>query len=253
VKTVEKTDWMTRYYIMEEIRLLQVVSGKHPNIVQYFEFYEEWSVLNLVFEYCPKGNLEQALMSREFRSGGERLWAILMHPILSALEFLKSVKIVHRDVKPANLVFSNEETLKLTDFGSACFVEADLKEAEGSPGFFAPEMLQLPRGKGYSFPVDVWALGISIYMMMFEGEHPFATNNNLRKNDQRSGTFQVGWLTSSAVTDLLTWMLMPHPDQRISSADAMEHSWFYSYGCGSGRFQKKIGSKIILDSHGNWI
>eukprot|EP00931_Biecheleriopsis_adriatica_P019667 TRINITY_DN13347_c0_g1_i1.p1 TRINITY_DN13347_c0_g1~~TRINITY_DN13347_c0_g1_i1.p1 ORF type:complete len:312 (+),score=63.58 TRINITY_DN13347_c0_g1_i1:54-989(+) len=253
VKTIEKKDWWTRVHVMEEIGLLETVSGKHPNIVEYIEFFEEWGTLNLIFEYCPKGNLEQAFRSREFRSGGERLCAMLVRQIISALEFLKSVKILHRDVKPANLVFSTDEKLKLTDFGSACFVSENLTEAEGSPAFFAPEMIQLPRGKGYTFPVDMWALGISLFMMLFEGEHPFITNNSMRRNDQRSGTFDAGWLTSWDAKDLLYWMLMPHPDQRVAPDEVLNHKWFYSFGQGNGSFSKTIRSKIVLDSHGNWV
>lgn len=253
VKSIEKKDWSSRRRIMDEISLLEAVSDKHPNIVKYFEYFEEWHVVNLIFEYCARGNLEQAVKTREFKWGGERLAAILIRQVVSALWFLRDLKIVHRDVKPANLVFAAEEVIKLTDFGSATYAEDQLDAAAGSPAFYAPEILQLPRGKGYSFPVDMWALGISAYMVLFEGVHPFITDNNMRKQDLRSGIFEVGWTTSRGATDLLNYLLMPNPDQRVSPSDAMDHSWFCGYGLGTGTFSKTVRHKLVLDSHGNWV
>jgi len=254
VKSIEKVSWLTRMHVMEEISVLKAVSGKHPNIVRYIEFFEEWGTISLIFEFCPKGNLDQAIQSSMLRSGGERLASNLLHQITSALAFLPEMKIVHRDVKPANLVFSDGMTLKLTDFGSACFASAPLQECQGSPAFYAPEQSNLHRGKGYSFPVDMWALGISFYMLLFDGVHPFQseTAGQMHRNNYRSGEFQVGWLTSRGASDLLEWLLMPNPDQRIGPSDAVNHAWFSSYGYGNGSFTKSRPTKLALDSHGNW-
>lgn len=254
VKAIAKDSWFTRAKVMEEISILQAVSGKNPNIVSFVQYYEEWGVLNLVFEFCPKGNLEQAIRDKRMFSGSEDESAMLTYQILGALDFLKIVNVLHRDVKPPNLVFANEKTLKLADFGSACFCYDLIQECQGTPAYFAPEMVHDRRGKGYSFPVDTWALGICLYSMLFDGQNPFLSKEgHINKADQRSGNFQVGWTTSRAASDLLEWMLMPSPVQRITPTDALNHPWFASYGFGPGTLSKTKPRKMIIDSHGNWL
>lgn len=255
VKTIEKVDWSTRRHVLEEIAILRAVSGKHPNIIEFVEYFEEWGVMNLIFEYCSKGTLEQAIGQRRL-TPGEGAAAPLAWQLVSALAFLRQAHIVHRDVKPANLLFADEPTLKLADFGTACLVnqgDEGLKVAEGTPAFFAPEVHQLPKGKGYAFPVDVWAAGVTLYMLLFQGAHPFDDRGCVSKQRVLGGDFDVGWLTSRRACDLLEWLLMPHPDQRIGAADALGHPWFASHSLGAGGLAKERPSKLVLDSHGNWL
>mmetsp|Transcript_61654 Transcript_61654/g.115283 ORF Transcript_61654/g.115283 Transcript_61654/m.115283 type:complete len:318 (-) Transcript_61654:27-980(-) len=258
VKTIPKADWWTRPAVMQEIEILEMVSGKHPNIVEYFEYFEEMTVIHLILEYCAKGNLNQMILSRKFREGGERLSAKIVYQIAGALALLREVEVVHRDVKPSNLVFAEDDLVKLTDFGCACLATTseaeDLKEIKGTPCFFSPEIHQLPRGRGYSFPADMWAFGICSYMMLCKGAHPFMTEKgSLRTREHHSGIFDVDWFTSWAARDALQWMLMPHPGQRILPQELMEHKWCYSYNLGGGTFSKSIRQKHVLDSHGNWV
>eukprot|EP00913_Durusdinium_trenchii_P025933 g24333.t2 len=252
VKTIPKKDCWTRGYVLEEIELLEMVSGKHPNIVRFFEFFEEWDCLHLIFEFCPRGSLDQVIHSSSFQAGGDELVAKLVCQVASALDFLKELAIVHRDVKPGNLLFE-EDQVKLADFGCACLAPEPLEEPMGTPIFWAPEVHQLPRGKGYHFPVDMWALGICFYMMLYQGVHPFLQKGFLRRKDVQSGTFDASWFTSWYAKDLLEWMLMPHPAQRLCPNEVPEHPWCSSFGLGKSSFARTVRRKIILDSHGNWI
>lgn len=252
VKTIEKVDWKTRGYVMEEVQMLREVSGKHPNIIEFIEFFEEWGHLNLIFEYCPKGTLETLIESTKLPLSDSNV-ATYIKQLLAAVGFLASKCILHRDVKPANLLLANESTVKLADFGVACFCMEPLRLSEGTPAFFPPEVHQLPRGNGYSLPMDVWAAGITMYMALFVGGHPFHDRGNVSKGKLRIADFDVGWLTSSKARDLLEWMMMPCPDQRISACDALDHPWFAAHGLGPGTFEKERPYKLVLDSHGNWL
>mmetsp|Transcript_15859 Transcript_15859/g.37083 ORF Transcript_15859/g.37083 Transcript_15859/m.37083 type:complete len:301 (-) Transcript_15859:51-953(-) len=252
VKSIKKATWNTRRHILEEIEMLKAVAGKHPNVIEYFEFYEEWSVINLIFEYCPKGSIEQAIAKQTLR-GGDSEAAHFVCQLLDALKFLRDNFILHRDVKPANILLADTRRLKLADFGVACYCTEPLWSREGTPAFFPPEVHQLPRGVGYSFPMDVWATGVTMYMLLFAGKHPFEEQSIINKELLRSGEFEVGWLTSSKAKDLLEWLLMPYPDQRITSNEALHHAWFASHGLGGGGFSKERPHKLILDSHGNWL
>jgi len=252
VKSIQKTSWNTRSTVLEEIKVLRAVSGRHPNIIEFIEYFEEWGVMNLIFEYCTKGSLDEAIKSKRSPTseGGA---AQLLVQLVRALLFLQEQRIVHRDVKPANLLLADEAVLKLADFGTACFYTEPIKHVEGTPAFFAPEEHQLPRGKGYSYPVDMWALGISMYMLCFGGTHPFEDRGAVSKQLVYRGDFDVGWLTSGKAADLLRWLLMPCPDQRIRVEEVPKHPWFASHKMGDGTFSRtRPPHKLTLDSHGNW-
>merc|ERR1719316_1349205 len=97
-----------------------------------------------------------------------------MRQVVSAVAGLHLRGICHRDVKPDNFMFSGN-ILKLVDFGLAVFLIPGqlLTEKSGTPMFMAPEQHLLPkRSKGYSFPVDLWAAGVLMFMLM-ENRHPF--------------------------------------------------------------------------------
>mmetsp|Transcript_147946 Transcript_147946/g.368686 ORF Transcript_147946/g.368686 Transcript_147946/m.368686 type:complete len:307 (-) Transcript_147946:48-968(-) len=253
VKTIEKTDWNTRGHVLNEIAILKRVAGRHPNIIEFIEYFEEWGVMNLIFEFCPKGTLDDCIKQCRHQPV-ESIGAALLWQVFNALGFLRGENIVHRDVKPANLLFADETTLKLADFGTATAGSEPLKVAEGTPAFFAPEVYQLPKGKGYSFPVDVWAAGVTLFMFLFKGVHPFDDRGVVSKPRLFCGDFDVGWLTSSNVSDLLEWLLMPNPDQRILVEDTLLHPWFAANRLGAGGLSKaRPRRKLILDSHGNWM
>jgi len=77
-------------------------------------------------------------------------------------EYLHSLNIVYRDLKPENLLISNDGFLKLTDFGFAKILEGRTYTLCGTPEYLAPEILL---NKGHGKPVDWWCLGILIYEM----------------------------------------------------------------------------------------
>lgn len=251
VKTISKQNF-NRTRILNEIAILKAVSGKHPNIITFFEHFEEWDDVNLIFEYCEMGNVHNSLKKNSPVAFSERVVALFTFQLLSGLSLLKDLQILHRDVKPANLLLYTRESVKLSDFGSAAWCQRPIKEVDGSPAFWAPEIYQLPKGLGCSFPVDVWAAGVTMYMMLFNGELPFLEVGTPYEEKLRAGIFEVSWFTSARAKDLMDWLLMPCPDHRISAAEALTHPWFYSHGLGDGSFAKVKPEKLVLDAQKNW-
>ena len=96
--------------------------------------------------------------------------------ISSALYYLKSKGIIHRDIKPDNILLTPSGHIKLIDFGlslSTNLAKADYRRV-GTPGFIAPEVLNSKKDtlQGYGFESDVYSLGIVLYCAIV-GEHPF--------------------------------------------------------------------------------
>ena len=128
---------------------------------------------------------------------GEKDAAVIIKQILTSLNVIHMNNIVHRDVKPENIMLEDLKRLdqiKLYDFGVACRVEKDkpwMSEKVGTPYYIAPEVLS---GK-YTSKCDIWSAGVIAYMLL-SGKAPFtgSTEAEILKNVQ-SGTYDMttGW------------------------------------------------------------
>jgi serine/threonine protein kinase len=147
----------------------------------------EESIVCLVLEYLGGGSLQDIISDRYDNpqltpppisdEGGssdcERATAIIAYSVLRALHYLHTKQIVHRDVKPSNIMCSSEGHVKLTDFGIMTELDRDLdltscKTFKGSIQYMAPERLM---GQKYGAPSDVWGLGVSLFLFL-TGEFP---------------------------------------------------------------------------------
>lgn len=253
IKNIQKSNPGVRERVQHEIAMMQAVSGQCSSIVEFIEYFEESGHFDLVFEFCSNGTLYEAMKGKKM---SERVAAGFCHQLLNALAYIKGRRVLHRDVKPANILLKDEHTTKLADFGSACMLKDNefLYLRAGTPAFFPPEVDILPKGNGYSFPADVWAAGITIYMMLFQGTHPFIDGGRMESRLLRQGSFDAGmmWLWNAKLAMFLRWLMMPCPQQRIVPEDACNHEWLATYGHGSGVFSKATPAKLVPDSYGRW-
>jgi serine/threonine protein kinase len=93
--------------------------------------------------------------------------------------------IAHRDIKPDNLLISQDNVLKIVDFGvSEIFVKGNdrLKKSAGSPAFMAPELCVARHGEVSGKATDIWSMGITLYCMIF-GKTPFVSSSLLELYD----------------------------------------------------------------------
>lgn len=128
-------------------------------------------------EYCEDGDFSGLLTGKPLKYEYTKYY---FGQIVSALKYLNDKNIIHRDIKPKNiLVTNNGRTIKLCDFGFARHSDGLKKVMTmcGSPLYMAPEIYQKI---GYTVSVDVWALGIVLYEMLF-GVHPLKNYNDPKK------------------------------------------------------------------------
>ncbi|KAJ3181436.1 hypothetical protein HDU87_001043 [Geranomyces variabilis] len=144
--------------------------------------------------------------------------------IASALAYLHSLNIVHRDLKDENIVIDASLTVKLIDFGSAAFENASSNKKasfdrfQGTLHYASPEILEGRRYKGK--PSDIWAMGVLLYTMLF-GECPFKNSDDACGGAYKRPRVPV----SDACLALVNLMLEKSPDARPSALEVLNHPW----------------------------
>jgi serine/threonine-protein kinase len=154
--------------MLKEPRLL--ASMNHPNIVTVLTAEKQDHVFFIVMEYVPGQTLEQIIL-REGALDVSRALDFACQ-ICNAVDHAHKVGVLHRDLRPGNMLVSDAGMLKVTDFGTSRFLEiaAHGTTVIGSPPYMAPEQFY---GKAV-FASDVYSVGITMYQML-TGELPYAT------------------------------------------------------------------------------
>ncbi|XP_043358358.1 serine/threonine-protein kinase STK11 isoform X3 [Dermochelys coriacea] len=150
--------------------------------------------------------------------------------LIDGLEYLHSQGIVHKDIKPGNLLLTTNGTLKISDLGVAealhPFAEDDTcRTSQGSPAFQPPEIANgLDTFSG--FKVDIWSAGVTLYnittgLYPFEGDNIYKLFENIGKGD-----YTIPEDCGSPLSDLLRGMLEYDPAKRFSIQQIRQHNWF---------------------------
>lgn len=127
--------------------------------------------------------------------------------------------IIHRDIKPDNLLRSEDGTLKIVDFGvSEMFKKGNdrTKKSAGSPAFMAPELCRHDHGEVSGRATDVWSMGVTLFCIRY-GRLPFVSNNILELNRViREDHFDLSTEKDERFVTLMRRLLEKDPVQRIS-------------------------------------
>eukprot|EP00388_Colpodella_angusta_P042451 GDKK01056343.1.p1 GENE.GDKK01056343.1~~GDKK01056343.1.p1 ORF type:complete len:639 (+),score=161.21 GDKK01056343.1:25-1917(+) len=226
-KDNDRGDWSNSAMFRREIAVLSKLD--HAYIIKYFDFFEDEHFLYAVMEKCEGGELFDQICKR--RRFTEEDAAVLCRQMLSALEYVHDMGVVHRDVKAENFLFKNKlanSPVKMIDFGmSARVVDGQkLTEVCGSPHYLAPELLR----KSYDSQADMWALGVLIYLMLY-GRYPFdgkETKEIVREiiHKKIDSLFEKQkFIYSAAATDFIRCLLNRDPAARLTAKQALLHPW----------------------------
>ena len=198
----------------------------HPNVITVSEIFESNDAYFTVMEYCDGGELFNYIVKNKYLS--EEKSAFFYYQLINGLEYIHSLGIVHRDLKPENLLLTQDEILKIIDFGLSNYFKSNqielLETPCGSPCYASPEMLS---GENYDgFKIDIWATGIILFAMLC-GYLPFDHKDNdklfLKILECK---IQYPKNLSKESKDLLKKILIPDPRRRISIAEIKKHPFY---------------------------
>jgi eukaryotic-like serine/threonine-protein kinase len=190
----------------------------HRNVIRVFDIVEEDGCPWIVMELLPYRSLLDVIEDEGPLTPAEAAYIGLQ--ILAALSAAHAQGIVHRDVKPANILIGPDNRAVLTDFGIAWAADSSAATIAavvlGSPSYIAPERA---RGGLSGAPGDLWGLGASLYAAV-EGHPPFERVNALASitavvTDELAPATHAGPLWP-----VLSGLLRKNPDQRLDAAEA---------------------------------
>ena len=204
-----------------------ITKFNHINVIFVFAIIEDPDNYYIVMEYCKTGELFDYIVAHQYLSEEES--SIFFYQLINGIEYIHSKGIAHRDLKPENLLLTENNILKIIDFGlSHEFDNINFLSTKcGSPSYAAPEII---KGEKYDgFKTDIWCCGIILYAMVcgylpFEGE----TNKILFKNIAECNPEIPDYL-SKECQELIKNILKEQPTERIT-IEEIKKSKFYLKG-----------------------
>ena len=209
---------------LNEIRIL--ASLNHPNIIDYKEaFFDEGTkTLNIVMEYAEEGDIENKVkenLKRRLRFKEETIWEWFIQ-ILEGLKYLHDNKIMHRDLKCANIFLTKNGILKLGDLNVSIITQMGMAKTQtGTPYYCSPEIWS---DSPYDYKSDIWSVGCILYELC-QLRPPFRGTNlrELSRNVKRGYYLPISSYYSNELKQMISMMLVVDPNKRASTDELLMH------------------------------
>ncbi|XP_062130194.1 uncharacterized protein LOC133841604 isoform X3 [Drosophila sulfurigaster albostrigata] len=223
IKIIDKT-CLNEEYLSKTFREIAILKSlRHPHITRLYEVMESQSMIYLVTEYAPNGEIFDHLVANGRMKEPEA--ARVFTQLISAVHYCHQRGVVHRDLKAENVLLDKDMNIKLADFGFSNHYEegSPLRTWCGSPPYAAPEVFQ---GLEYDGPKsDIWSLGVVLYALVC-GALPFDGKTILElKSRVVLGKFRIPFFMSQECEHLIRNMLVVEPDRRYTIKQIIKHRW----------------------------
>lgn len=250
--------------IRKEIAIMKKCD--HPHVVKLIEVLDAESSrkIYLVLEYLEKGEVKWQLTQDDVFNKAKvndpnlRYEDCVPEPLLTynetrrifgdtlcGLDYLHHQGIIHRDIKPSNLLVGKNNEVKISDFGVSFASNLDgehqddveLARTAGTPAFLAPELCAISGKAKVTYKIDIWALGVTLYCLLF-GQLPFSAESEFKlfekiNNDEVTFPDVTRWRVAQklsekefgAAKDLILRLLDKNPESRIEINQIREHKF----------------------------
>ena len=211
--------------LIQEIKIHK--SLHHCQIVAFEHNFEDSEFVYILLEVCQNQTLNELFKRRKRLTEIET--QCYMIQLIKGLQYLHSHKIIHRDLKLGNLFLTDKMQLKIGDFGLATKLDFDGEKKKtlcGTPNYMAPEIFDTQTG--HSYEVDVWAVGIIMYILLV-GKPPFENKdiNQTYKNIKSINyTFPEDAKISVSAKNLIKKILVKDPLQRPTYDEILADDFF---------------------------
>ncbi|CAO1625964.1 unnamed protein product [Parajaminaea phylloscopi] len=235
--------------IQKEVALLsQLREAEQKNVVRYWGCWLKGPELWIVMDFAEGGSVRTLMRAGPI---AEQFASIIVRETLVALAYLHKAGVIHRDIKAANILLTNQGRILLCDFGvAATLVSSASKRTTfvGTPYWMAPEVITT--GKTYDQSADIWSLGITIYEMV-TGNPPLADQEQMRaimlipKN--KPPRLPADKEYSLQMRDFVATCLNEEPKERLSAEELSRTKWIKS--------SAKVGTGILkelITAYNSW-
>ena len=254
VKIIDITKLTTRAIslIYEEVCVMRELKG-NINIINMYDYYERPRDRLVVMELMPGGELFDSIASKGAHN--EHDTRVIFKQILSGLQYMHSKEIMHRDMKPENLLLSSKDdtiaTVKICDFGMATHVVGETSgELCGTGEYMSPEMIER---KPYGTQVDMWGAGIMLYVLLC-GYLPFQemSTSELRQSISRDNVvFHADYWSkvSKDAKQFVLKLLMKNSKDRLTASQALNDPWMLHEETHLTQFQRSNDTQRLFRRH----
>lgn len=215
----------------QELTLFRLLD--HPNILRYYETFEDQRFLHIVTELCTGGSFSERIAASGLM--GEQASRDVFMKLVLAVHHIHSMGLCHRDLRPENILYHSPEAdadFKIVDFCDMTFVQlaSTADTFSHSTSFMAPEVIQGKVGK----ECDIWSLGAILYYLL-SGDLPFDDSDESAQYYRIMGadfTFRASiWSSvSPAAKDLIKRLIVVRPQSRLDLPSVLQHPWVASPG-----------------------
>ena len=207
-------------YVKEEVTILRRLHSKY--IIEFYDIIESKNDIYIFMEYMKNNSLLNKIKDLT----GFQVWRYFRNLICGVEHCHEIGKIIHKDINVNNLLISEDDTVKLSDFGISVIIDNknDLLPCNGPSTYSPPEKIYGKSNFYHGKPADMWLVGVTLYHMVFK-KPLFVNFGNLNENDYKNIDLPNDINVDPKVTEVILSLLNFDPDKRFTITDLRKNKW----------------------------